>query len=347
MVEDRCGTFGDPRGGCREALRCAEAEKGRGAIAVKRKLGLRRRWRFCLPAALLGTLVFVLPFAADAQAPDAGPDSDVRLVPQTGVLYPGLREAGEGEPLPWWAGELSLAMGGDYSSGDYGLPKDTDMLYVPFTAAYLFEELALTPWGGDQLELQITLAYLRIRGEGTVLPGGDVRGGSALPRQTEDGFGDIYLLANYIWLPSWEHVPLVEFGVLVKAPTASTSKRIGTGKTDVSLELALSDRFGDWSPYVEAGYRFMGSTSQFDLHNRWLTSIGVTYTLSDRWSFGVAYDYRQAASNRSYASHELVPYASIRLDKGFRLGPYVAIGLSRGSPDYAVGLQLRWAKFFE
>ncbi len=292
-------------------------------------------------------LSLVLPMFAGAQAPDAGPDSDVGLVSPPEVLDPALREEVQAGSLPWWAGELSLAIGGDYSSGDYGQPEDTDMLYVPFTATYLFEQLGVTPWGGDQLELEITLSYLRIRGEGTVLPGGDVPGGSVFARRTEDGFGDIYLLATYIWLPPWEHVPLVEFGVMVKAPTASASKRLGTGKTDVTLELALSDRFGDWSPYVEVGYRFMGSSPQLDLHNRWLTSIGVTYTLSERWSFGLAYDYRQAASDRSYASHELVPYASIRFDKGFRLGPYVAVGLLKGSPDYAVGLQLRWSKLFQ
>ena len=296
-------------------------------------------WRVC------AALFVCAPVIGSAQ--ETAPDSDVGLVLPPEVLTPELTETGEMESLKWWAGELSLAIGGDYSSGDYGQPEDTDMLYIPFTATYLFEDLAVTPWGGDQLEFQITLSYLRIRGDGTVLSGGDVPGGPARDRTTEDGFGDIFLLANYIWLPPWQQAPLVEFGVLVKAPTASASKRLGTGKTDVTLELGFAKRFGDWSPFVTVGYRFMGTTPALDLHNRWLTSIGVTYTLSERWSFGLAYDYRQAASVRSYDSHELVPYASIRLGKAFRLGPYVAIGFSKGSPDYAVGAQVRWSKLFQ
>ena len=162
----------------------------------------RRVWRHSKRSdrsvALCLVLFWVIAGSAGAQAPDAGPDSDVGLVPPPEILDPELGDPEEIEPLAWWAGELSLAIGGDYSSGDYGQREDTDMLYVPFTATYLFEELAMTPWGGDQLELQITMAYLRIRGEGTVLPGGDVPGGTALPRSTEQGFGDTIQFARYL-----------------------------------------------------------------------------------------------------------------------------------------------------
>ena len=292
---------------------------------------------------ILSMLLFDVTIAV---AQNVGFTSDAGAVPPSTVREHELLEPPEVDSFPWWAGELALALGGDYSSGDYGQRQDTDMLYIPFTATYLFEDLALTPYEGDQLELRVTMSYLRIRGEGTVLPGGTASREASRRRSTEEGFGDIYLLANYIWLPPWLHVPLVEFGVLVKVPTASANKGLGTGETDVTFQWGLAHRFGNWSPFVTLGYRFMGSSSEFNLENRWLTSMGMTYQQDERWSFGLAYDYREAASAYSYDSHELVPYASIRLGQGFRLGPYVAIGLSKGSPDYAVGVQMHWSRLF-
>lgn len=296
--------------------------------------------RRCGPLGLASSLFFLFADPASAQVPNVNERSSSK----SEALGPKVSEELKISASPWWTGELLLAVGSDYSSGDYGQAQNTDMLYSTFSFAYLFEEIAMTPWGEDQLELKMTMSYLRIRGEDSVLPGGDVLDETSVQRRSDHGLGDIYLRTSYIWIPRSKFSPLFELGVLVKVPTASTSKRLGTGKTDVTFDFGVAKRFGNWSPFASAGYRFAESSPELDLDNRWLTSVGVTYSLSERWSFGLAYDYREAATAHSYSSGELVPYASIRLSQGVRLEPYMAIGTSRGNPKYAAGFQVRWAK---
>ncbi len=51
----------------------------------------------------------------------------------------------------------------DYSSGDYGLAKDTDILYLPLSLTY-----ERFPWRAT-----VTLSHLRITGPGGVTGGGE------------------------------------------------------------------------------------------------------------------------------------------------------------------------------
>ena len=55
------------------------------------------------------------------------------------------------------------------------------------------------------------------------------------------------------------------------------------------------------------------------------------------------YDWRQASSPRAADAHELVPYLSVDVGGGARLGSYSVFGLSDGSPDYGGGVQLKFS----
>jgi hypothetical protein len=127
----------------------------------------------------------------------------------------------------------------------------------------------------------------------------------------------------------------------VKIPTADDSRGLGTGKTDVSVEVDLSRGISRFVVFAAAGHRFAGGAG---FHNSWLASVGAGVQIIDGVSAGLIYDWREASSRDSSDSHELVPYAMLQLPAwpALQLGPYGVVGLSDGSPRWGVGAQLQW-----
>ena len=158
------------------------------------------------------------------------------------------------------------------------------------------------------------------------------------------GIGDITVAASYVYLPRrGSPLPIFEVTGRAKIPTASKNQGLGTGAAAYSLQLELSKTFGKrFTPIVMGGYRFADQAPGFDLNDSGFASLGLDIRLSDRWSGGFFYDYYQASSSTSVDTHEISPYILFRLGRGFRVAPNAVIGLSKGSPDYAIGLQLRY-----
>lgn len=168
-------------------------------------------------------------------------------------------------------------------------------------------------------------------------------GGSAV-NSARGGIGDISVSASYIYLPQrGSALPIVELTGKAKIPTASVEKGLGTGAAAYSLQLEVSKTFGKkFTPIVMGGYRFADDADDYVLDNSGFASLGLDVRLSKRWSAGMFYDYYQASSSASADAHELSPYVLVRLTRRLRLAPNAVIGLSKGSPDYAIGLQIRY-----
>ena len=243
----------------------------------------------------------------------------------------------------WWAGELRVAAGVDFSRGDYGDSRKTNVFYVPFTAAYLLDDFGLTPTRGDQVELRVTVPFLVVDGPTEA---------GAPDGERVDGVGDVLVRLAYLYYPDvdWpeaDWLPASEWAVQVKVPTADDDNGLGTGETDVALELSLFQRFGSFYPYVTGGYRFIGDdTDDFELEDGALAAVGVSWVPRAGTSIGIGYDWRESTSKRSVQDgrlastddgHELSLFGAVPLGGGFRLAPYAVKGLSDGSPDYAVG----------
>jgi hypothetical protein len=251
--------------------------------------------------------------------------------------------AGAGDALPRWLhGEVQVSVGLDYSDGDYGEDEDTQMIYMPFTLAYVFDDFAPTPTRRDQLELRVMVPYLHV--DGVFTAGVD-------ETSTEDGIGDVRLSVLYVYYPTRTHLPAAELGFHTKLPTASESRGLGTGKVDYGLGLTLFQRVGDFVPFAAGHYRFVGENEpDYDLRDGAAASVGLGWTPLPSWSLGASYDWRQSISRRSTSSgalvraddgHELTFYGSAPLGPDLQLSPYAVAGLSQGSPDYAVGFQLK------
>lgn len=226
---------------------------------------------------------------------------------------------------------FSVSTGFDLSTGDYDLPIDTDILYVPFSFTY-----ERGPWLA-----KIMLPLLGIRGPGDPqnLPGG----GLDRPSEESDfGIGDIYLDVSYYWALESEWLPSVEFGARIKIPTASRSKNLGTGEADYILGIDLARRFGDWTPFLGVAYRFLGDNEDFQLADGFATSVGLQYRLHERVNVGAIYDWRQSTNEIQSDPQEISPYLAYRATDHVTITPYAAFGLTSSALDAGVGLTLSY-----
>jgi len=227
---------------------------------------------------------------------------------------------------------VSLTTGVDYSSGKYGGPISTDILVVPAS-------LRLT---SGRWRFSATLPYLRIVGAQSVVAGdgGPVVIDPNTPRVRRDGIGDLSLSSTYA-IPEDAFGLGVELTGRVKVPTASRSRGLGTGKADFAASAELSKTFGTVTPFVEGGYRWIGSPSGIRLRNAPFASAGASIAFGKVVAIA-SYDYRGRTSDVSRSSKELFGALSGPLSRKVNWTFYGSAGLSSGAPDAGVGLMLSY-----
>ncbi|VAV91869.1 hypothetical protein MNBD_ALPHA06-1245 [hydrothermal vent metagenome] len=229
--------------------------------------------------------------------------------------------------------EFRWSSGLDYTSGKYTDSQKTEILYLPFTGQVLF----------GNFTAKATVPYIRIKGPGTIVGGGEVgpitRDQPASAITTEDGLGDVVASLTYTVI-SPDNTMFLDFTGKVKLPTASSDKNLGTGETDFTALADLTKTAGPVTLFATAGYRFMGSSPALPLRDGFLGSIGLSTKLSPTTSIGLIYDYREAASRRSDNPSEITGFIGWKLTERVRLQTYGVIGLSNGSPDTGIGLQI-------
>lgn len=223
---------------------------------------------------------------------------------------------------------LHVTLGYHYSSGTYGTSNTTEIMYVPLTAT-----AEIGRWSA-----QCTIPYLRISGAAGFVQGPN--GPIQTTNGTADGLGDILARGSY-FLPSetiW--MPFIELIGRVKFPTASKSAGLGTGEFDLGVETELSWALRRFTPFVDAGYRYLGSSSSLNLDNVFVGTVGGLYRILDPLNIGLLLDYRQAASASTGERLELVPFATWKVNPRWSVDLYVSAGLASGSPDVGVGVQV-------
>ena len=231
---------------------------------------------------------------------------------------------------------VSFSTGVDYSSGRYGAAEKTNLLVVP---------LSVRAKTGQGFAFTATLPYIRIDGPGGVVlgPGGEPLPGVPTTSGKRDGIGDLSLGASYT-LPSSGPIE-IGFGGRVKLPTSPRSKGLSTGKADFSLSTDLTYTAGAVAPFVNLGYRILGDPAGTDLRNGPTASAGATVQLGNSSVLIGSYDYARASSAAAADAHELFGGLSAPVSKRLNLTGYGVAGLSKGSPDFGVGLLLT-AKLF-
>lgn len=233
----------------------------------------------------------------------------------------------------------NLSVGGYYSAGDYGESQDTTIRYLPVSYDY-----TASNWN-----LKVAIPYLEVSGAGNVLinVGGIGTGDFSGVASSNDsrGQGDTILSATYQFPSLAQGLPFVDLGFEIKVPTADEKQALGTGKADYGLQLDLYQMLGDATFFATAGYKFRGKSTLFnEMTNSAYVSLGLSRPFSSTWSYGLIYDFREAASESSKETHELLPYLSWLPAPGWSLMSYAVKGFTRDSADYAMGVQLsyRW-----
>ncbi|MDP6977994.1 MAG: hypothetical protein QF570_05245 [Myxococcota bacterium] len=135
--------------------------------------------------------------------------------------------------------------------------------------------------------------------------------------------------------PFHHYLPWFELSTRVSAPTESNDS-LGSGEWSFSLQVDAFKRIGAISPFGRFGRKFYVDR----LDDRFYSSIGTSYRVTDGFSLGASYDWSQASSSGVDDGHDVVGFASFKLDSVWSLGPYALAGLTDGSPDYGFGMTI-------
>ena len=230
-----------------------------------------------------------------------------------------------------WAdepGKFSVATGFDYSSGKYGTNSNTDILSIPVIAKY----------EADRWSLKLTVPYVSITGDGSVLPGiGKAKNSTSTQRTTESGLGDIVAGATYNLYQNSADALVVDFTGKVKFGTADTNKGLGTGENDYSGEFNVYKDLGKITVLGTVGYKVYGDTSTTPLNNVFFGSVGGIYKLTSKTSTGIIYDFRPKISDNGSNLSEMTAFVNHKVSQTLNAQGYLVKGFANGSPDYGIG----------
>jgi len=248
---------------------------------------------------------------------------------------------------------LTVSLGFDFASGNYGTSQTSDSYSIPLIIGY-------NP--SERLDFSLEIPYLYQSGGSTVSLGGmrfpmqtsgssggtsgsgmggigGMGGGSTTTSGTnsQTGLGDITLTAGYMLRPESATAPMLRPIVYIKAPTADENKGLGTGAFDFGGGLSVGKVFGHWSAYAETLYVAPGSTSAYKPDNYWTYQGTVSYQLTRRLNTGLAVSGATAAFAGNSAALEVRLRSGYRLSERGSVGVYLGQGLSDSSPDYTAG----------
>jgi hypothetical protein len=227
---------------------------------------------------------------------------------------------------------LTSTFGAIDTNGGYGTTTNTNVLLG----------LSTLSLSNDSFKFTASLPYMRISGRGLLVF--DASGNPIVinrrangPTDVRTGWGDLSLSASYTIPPA----VLADFQVritgITKLPTGPARHRLNTGEADFGVSVDVSRSFGDWTPFVTAGYLNRGQPPGFTFYDTSSVSVGTSYVLSDNLVAVASYDYDSPDAPQTTGGHELLGSLTWIRDDRMSLTGYGTVGLSAGSPDYGIG----------
>lgn len=293
---------------------------------------------------------------AVAQAQEAAPAA----LPASG--------SGDADPGVW-----RLSAGVNYSEGDYGDIEDTRVIAAPVSLKYTkggFSVRVSVPY----IHADGPGSLIDTPGSADGSGGGDDSGGDnsgsnsgsgssgsnsgsgssgsgpgssgsgsviTLPggtSNTRSGFGDVSVTMAYSFELTGS--TFLDLTGRVKLPTASQTKRLGTGEVDFSAGADLVQEFGPATFYVGGARKFRGKPAGSSLRNTWSFAGGISYRLPGRTSIGVDYDWQEASFLGNGPSSEVTGWVNFGLTRRVRMQLFASTGTNTNSTDIAAGLSL-------
>ena len=230
--------------------------------------------------------------------------------------------------------QFRASSGFDFSSGSYGAPKNTEILYIP-----VMLQAAKGPW-----TLKAAVPWIRVSGPALLLDGAAEGAPGIRASGAASGVGDINLSATYSLESLYISGIYFDLTARAKAPTASFAKGLGTGAWDGTFQIDAAKAWGDFMPFASFGYRVTGQPKSFPLRDVVFGSLGLQYTWREGITTGVSYDVRRAALRAAAAPQEGTVYVNLRLGENWSLNTYGVAGFSRNSSAAGGGMvaTYRW-----
>jgi len=229
--------------------------------------------------------------------------------------------------------DLSVSVGAEYTSGDYGTSTKTNIWYFPLTFGY----------ETDLNRISLTVPYVSVEGTGNVVVAG---GGMGMRRttssttiRTESGLGDVLLVASHkIGGTATSRVDLTG---KIKFGTADENKNLGTGEDDYAVQLDAEKSYARDTVYGTGGYKILGDPPGINYDNVLYGVVGFAHKLDELHAAGVEFYAQEAALPGTDGQSELTLFLSSRADRKTKLTGYLLKGFSDGSPDWGVGVLLK------
>jgi hypothetical protein len=125
-------------------------------------------------------------------------------------------------------------------------------------------------------------------------------------------------------------------------PTASTSKRLGTGKVDVTIGADVIKDINNFSVYAGLRRRFNGQPANQTLRDIWGVGAGVSARISRSTSIGIDYDWQQVSYASTGVSSELTAWSSFRVTQALRMQVFAGTGFTVNSANFIGGMAMSW-----
>lgn len=234
------------------------------------------------------------------------------------------------------AGETSVSLGAEYTSGDYGTSSKTGIWYFPATLRY----------ETDRYMMALTVPYVVVDGTGNVVAGGRAHGlpagATSTTSRTESGLGDIELAGSYAIAQDADS--RLGLGGFIKFGTADEQKNLSTGEDDVAVQIEAEKTWTDNTLFGTAGYKILGDPPGIDYDNVFYGSVGVSHQLDASRSAGVELYAQEAPLPGVDGKSEVTLFLSGRPEPKTRLTGYLIAGFADGSPDWGVGVALKMSQ---
>jgi hypothetical protein len=231
---------------------------------------------------------------------------------------------------------LSVAVGLEYSSGDYGTVNTTDTWTIPLDLSYT----------KDDLYFGVNTSYISANSSGNVIISSSSMHTRMLTTTTTtthtsvSGLGDVNLYAGYLFPVQAD--TRYRLTAQLKLPTADEAKGLGTGEIDFSVEAGMLTRLeGTKRFFAGIGYQISGDSATTDYDNVVFGHAGISTQYKSGQRMGLMLEYAQTATPGFDDALELTGFFDMGMNNNDNLHFYALLGLTDGSPDFGAGIQYR------
>jgi len=214
----------------------------------------------------------------------------------------------------------SISLGVEVTSGKYGTPDSTTGLYMPLT---------LTWFPNSRLDVGVEIPYLYQSTSYSDSMGIDSHA---------SGIGDLIFRFGVIALFENDRVPQLRPSVYIKAPTASASDGLGTGKPGAGAGIEASKWIGDTHLTGEMFYNHTDKVSGLGLKNYFSYTAGVGYQITGNLQPMLLVNGTTSTYTGSEGQLELRTRLLWTISKSMTLDMFVSSGIANSSPDIGGGI---------